>query len=164
MNNFFSYNGVVTLSTRVNGKTINKTHYNSGSTTLFEAYARALAGQNISSFLPKSIDMKKPDNSSILRSAVDVLAAYKPMNSDGANYGVPYVRLSAVLSKNAFVSGVSGIPENTAITLILNSMSGASLATVESAEILEDIKSLATGVQMILSWDLYVTNPAPTTA
>lgn len=157
MNNCFSYNGIVTLSTRVNGKTINKTHYNSGSTTLFEAYARTLAGQNISSFLPKSIDMKADDDS-ILRSAVDVLAAYKPMNSDGANYGVPYVRLSAVLSKNAFVSDVRDVPDGTMITLILNSMSGASLATVKSAEILEDIKSLATGVQMILSWDLYVTN------
>ena len=62
MNSKFSYNGVVTIIKRTNNDIILGQSHNNGASKLFEAYSRALAGQDISNLIPGYIDIYNGDD------------------------------------------------------------------------------------------------------
>lgn len=162
MNERLVYNGVVTLIQKFKDRVVSKRYHNSGENHLFEAYARALCGQTINSFIPKFIDVGVVSDGgefqSVVKSGVTipVLASYKSANTDGGNYGVPYCRVSVTMLSNMF----DGVETDSELHLQLKSShtNDNILATVMVNELSSAITSTTSGIQLILLWDLYITN------
>ena len=157
MHNKFAYQGTVTLVTRINNQIISKKYYNNGTEYLFEAYARAISNQPINSFIPTKLDIGINGSTftSKLRNKLDVVVNYQAKDTDGGDYGVSYTRISVVITKDAFLS----TSDADVLTLRLESSTGVPLAHVlMDADFNNTIKSMSQGVQLILLWDLYITN------
>ena len=150
------YTGIATLIRRVDGNTTYSKYYNNGTNKLFELYARALAGQNISSLLPYSLDFTIKDVSK-LRNNVYISSIYNPHSEDTSinPYGVPFTRIEALFTRDMF-----DIPSDAkSAKLNLKSRQDNILATIEVDEdFIKNIISTSPGVQLILVWDLYVNN------
>lgn len=162
MNNKFSYNGVVTLIERVNNKTVSKKYYNNGTETLFEAYARALSGQSINNFIPQYINMYSVSvddgrETLITNNPIPVMVSYKEKNTDGGEYDVPYIRISVVILKS-MVNLTNNDPIRLKLCCSSNRTNDKELAVVDIPNLATTISPMSTGVQLILLWDLYVSN------
>ena len=161
MNSNFSYNGVVTIVERVNNKTVSRKCYNHGTSRLFEAYSRALAGQPINNYIPQYIAITDVNGNNILNQAIPIIISYKDINEDGGDYGVPYNRISTVLLKSMF----SNIPIDKWKLKLKNSNNLNSdtdiLAEVTTPDdtLSKSVDNMASSVQLTLLWDLYVSNP-----
>ena len=167
MNEKLSYSGVVTLLHRVNNKVVYEKHYNNGTLNLFEAYARALCGQSITRFIPKRIDVGLVGDNNVFNTrvkpgvSIPVVIAYKSGGTDGGKYidgkydtDVPYCRVSTTLSADMF----ENIDSASNLTVILKSAGGLDIAVVEVSGLAEAINDANAGIQLLLVWDLYVTN------
>jgi hypothetical protein len=165
MNEKLSYNGLVTLLHRVNNNIVSQKYYNSGTKHLFEAYARALCGQSISRFIPRHLDVgiiKDGTFNTKVKNGVTipVTVTYKDGGIDGGNYTdkdgktmVPYCRVSAVLFPDMF----DGVTEGDTLTIALMA-DEVSLAEVTVDGLSDAINDTSAGIQLLLLWDLYVTN------
>jgi hypothetical protein len=168
MNDSFSYKGVVTVAPMVGGRIVSQKYYNSGTSHLFEAYAKALAGYSIEGFIPYSIDLcvASADTleasdvghlASVLTAPVPVTLTYHSGTSvvyDKAyNYGSPFTRAQILLTKN----DVDFIVGDDLIARLMSS-SNKTLAYVEIPGLGKTLKGMGAGIQLILLWDLYVTN------
>lgn len=170
MTDKLSYNGLVTLIHRVNNTIVSKKYYNSGTNNLFEAYARALCGQSISRFIPNHIDVGTVDKgdkgtfSSVVKNGVTIpiTLTYKDGGIDGGVYldtddttSVPYCRVSAVLFPEMFDNKLQSTDT---LHIALKSDSDTILAEVNVDGLAEAITYTTSGIQLLLLWDLYVTN------
>lgn len=156
----YSYNGCVQIVQTFNGSTTIDKHYNNGTKRLFEAYARALTGLNISNFVPKYITLNIGDTP-ISSTSIPVIVTYKDADTDGGNYGVPYTRVTAVVLASMIDS--NSIKDVNDICLKLYSSSTSDndeLALVNVEGLGEVLGSITSGVQVAIMWDLYVSNPA----
>lgn len=153
------YTGVATLIRRVDGKTTYNKCYNNGTNELFELYARALVGHNISSLLPYSLDLMVKGTSK-LRNTIYVNPLYVPvpkLKDESINpYNVPFARMEALITRDM----IDNIPQNTdEAELCLKSKQNNKLASITvNKEFLTNLTTTAPGVQLILVWDLYVDN------
>lgn len=168
MNIVMSYNGVVTMTTKRMGKEITTKYLNSGTNTLFEAYARALAGQPINDILPTYMDLGIEIDEggdatvryqSAIKERIPVVVTYVSPNSlvsgsHGYDYGVPFTRVEAVLNRNMF-SNANGVN-----TIKLLGGFKSDYAELAKITINPDIKpeELLSGTQIIIVWDLFVKN------
>ncbi len=165
MNNSFSYNGVVTLVQRVDGKEVSKTYHNNGTEQLFELFARAMVGQTVTEMSPTHIDVLIKDDktnkfNSVLKNKISIITSYKNKDSDGGLYGVPYCRISLVLLKNMFNTEL--FKRDDSLTLELKSSYNddvITLAYVNVNGMAKTILDMSPAIQLILLWDLYITNP-----
>ena len=163
MNDKFSYTGVVTLVERVNNKIVSKRYYNNGENRLFEAYARALSGQPITNYIPQYINIFDSDDNQVNTNPIPVIVNYKDTDTDGGNYGVPYTRVSVIILKNMInikTSNSETETEGEKIKLYSSSTANEDtlLASTNINGILGTINGMASGVQLIVLWDLYVKN------
>ena len=160
MNEKLTYNGVVTLIHRLNNQIVSKKYYNNGTSHLFEAYTRALCGQSIQNFIPKRINVVRSDSSSAVIPGVTIpiLLSYKDADTDGADYGQPYCRVSINLLSSMFDSSLRN-GEQLKVQLI--STGGMVLAEVMVDGLAGAINSASAGIQLIMLWDLYVDNETP---
>jgi hypothetical protein len=172
MNDSIVYNGVVTLIHRVNNKVVSKRCYNSGTINLFEAFIRAICGQSIDRFQPKKIDigfMEEGEFVSKVKNGVDipVVVTYKDAGTDGGNYEspfgqhslkVPYCRVSVALFTDMMQNVQSLGSNENALTVVLKSSNDDILASVNVEGLVEALTAATSGVQLLLLWDLYVTN------
>lgn len=150
MTNNFTYNGKVTLRIKHKDKILIERLVNNGTNDLFKAYAMALAGQDITQFLPTYIDVV--DNNSIsclTTNGVSVNTIY------GANEelynGVPYTRVSANIT--------GAIIANTSVSrLKLRALNGLELASVDISALSNIFGAISSGTQLLIVWDLYITN------
>ena len=165
MNEKLSYNGIVTLVHRVNNRIVSKKYYNNGTNNLFEAYARALCGQSIDRFIPKHLDVGTGSGktfTSIVKNEVSipVTITYKDSGSDGGEYAdidgtaVPYCRVSVVLFPDMFTK----VANTDTLTIVLKSEKDLALAEVDVGGLSAAINDTTSGIQLLLLWDLYVTN------
>lgn len=164
MNSNLSYKGVVTLATKLGDKTIEKKVYNNGTNLLFELYARALAGQQVSLLIPSYIDVggvRDIDGVDIYEShtkeSLPVIVTYLDKvraDEGGYSYGVPFTRVEAILTRNMFNEYLG---DNTKVIRLMSS-DNRELALVNVEDLGNTIKTLIAGTQMIVVWDLYVTN------
>lgn len=167
MNEKLSYSGVVTIIHRVNNKIVSEKHYNNGTINLFEAYARALCGQSIDRFIPKRLDVGIVNSGTFATKVksgvtIPVLTTYKSGGTDGGEYqdgkytevNVPYCRVSTTLATDMF----ENIDEASELTVILKSASDLDIAEVNVDGLASAIKDASSGIQLLLVWDLYVTN------
>ena len=163
------YSGVVTLLSRVGNKTVATKHYNHGTNRLFEAYARALAGQSINNYIPRYIHVFGEYNGNeigVCKTPIPLLVSYKSADADGGNYGAPYLRTSTVLTKGMLKDISSGWGDTFVLRLYnaVNPIDATEpatdtmLAEVSIEGLKEAISNMTPGVQLILLWDLYVTN------
>lgn len=167
MNSSLSYNGIVTIVTKMGDKIVNKRYHNNGTTLLFELYARALAGQGVSRILPSYIDFGTVQSdgttyeSGIKNSAPVIVTYVDKVNGAAAEYPynkVPVTRVEAIVTKNMFEVGkLSGLN-----TVQLRTHDGRVLAQVSVANIGASIQTIPAGAQMIVVWDLYVDNNSST--
>lgn len=160
MDSILSYNGVVTVISRVNGKVTSQKQYNSGTDKLFEAYARALSGQPIQSFIPTYVDLGTGDGDffkSVLKNKVPITVTYvsktETVYDVSYDYPSPFTRISATFTKH--MTDNSPTPD---LIGRLETSNGDVLATVEIKGLGNSLSKLGSGTQLILLWDLYVTN------
>jgi hypothetical protein len=160
MNSSFSYNGVVTLVTKVGDKTKIQKFHNNGTDKLFEAYARALAGQSIHSLLPSHLNLGIVSGetfNSTLGNRVPVTVTYVSATEIAYDvsydYGVPYTRVSTILTKNMMKDSINGD-----LTARLETPDGNVLAEVLIPGLGDTLKNIGRGIQLILLWDLYIVN------
>ena len=164
-----SYNGEVTIITKMGHKTISNKYYNNGTNLLFEVYARALTGQNVSSLIPAYIDIVRVQTiddtttyTQCLRDMAPVIVTYVDKvraNEKGYTYGVPFTRVEAILTKNMFTSEFS----DGDIHIQLKTSSENLLASLHVDGLYDGVNNMTDGTQMIVVWDLYVTNKQRTT-
>ena len=163
---------MVTLIQRVNNRVVSKKYHNKGEYRLFEAYARALSGQSISRFIPKQLDagiVSVDGNtheevfSTKVRNGVTipVLTSYKEGGTDGGDYkdggvSVPYCRVSVTLFSDMF--DLSDVDEGDTLRIRLKSSNNNVLAGVDVPGLAKAVKDTSSGIQLLLLWDLYVTN------
>ena len=149
MNSELTYVGSVSLMLKNGNNILRKMYYNNGTNELFEAYARALSGQPIQSFIPSYIEIVK-DNKSIVKHLIPVTTTYvAPDTPDKA----PCTRVSALINRHMFddITGESHY-------LRLLSFGENELAKVRLVGFNEILKGLSPGVQIMISWDLYIQN------
>ena len=153
----YSYNGCVQIVQTFNGSTTIDKHYNNGTKRLFEAYARALTGLNISEFVPKYITLNIGDTL-ISHIPIPVIVTYKDTNTDGGKYKVPYTRVTAVVLQSMVSTNL--LTDSSTVTLKLHSSSASEseLAEVDVAGLSDILKDITSGVQVAIVWDLYVSN------
>ena len=169
MNENLSYNGAITLIHRFNNKEVSRKFYNKGTINLFEAYARAMCGQSISRFLPSTLDVGSIQEGEFITKikngvTIPVLTTYKSEGTDGGVYKdnpndnssptVPYCRVSATLFSDMF----NAISESEQLIIVLKSRDGNSLAEVNVSGLSEAIAQASSTIQLVLLWDLYITN------
>lgn len=173
MNDRFSYNGVVTLIHKVGGKIISKEYHNSGSQRLFEAYARALSGQDISDFIPRCVriyNVSQPSGSGIdtiyksevTKNAIPIMVTYRSGEDEGDIIKRPHTRVTGVIQKNMIDSSISSDNGEIQLYSSKTDLAGKELASLEVPSLITDIKSMTAGTQYILVWDLYVENNTKT--
>jgi hypothetical protein len=169
MNDRFSYSGVVTLIHKVAGKTISKEYHNSGSQRLFEAYARALSGQDISDFIPRCVRIynvrQVPENgvvntykSEATKNSIPIMVTYRSGEEDGATIKRPHTRVTGIFQKNMIDDSTPNGNGEIQLYSSKTDLSGRELASLEIPSLINDIKSMTDGAQYILVWDLYVEN------
>jgi hypothetical protein len=170
MKSKFNYTGEVTIQTVFNNKTVCTQHLNSGTPLLFEAYARALVGQNIYELLPSFLNIYYTDDKgekSLIRNpkGASVIRTLEKANK-GTNTTL-ITRLSTSITKDMMdltnVDGSSYTVELKLLTDIVSSQSQEVLANVllsdvDSETFIESMKDTPASVQLIVVWDLYISN------
>ena len=166
--------GKVTLKTMCKDKVICTQHFNSGSDTLFKAYALAMSGQDVSHYLPTYINIGEyiPQTekfTSMLQNETGV-SVVRTYVEDSKGH---CTRITITLTNNMFKTSATDMDENSVIQIRL--LSGRTeedssiLATLNLADIDDDdiqnktdflntISTTPTGTQLIIVWDLYITN------
>lgn len=172
MTNSLSYSGVVTLIKKVAGKTLSRTFYNNGTNRLFEAYARAISGQNIDKFIPQYVRVyetySQEHNGEIVevkeertRNPIPIVINYMSDNDSEANFDVPYARISVVILKNMIDLPTNLNSEHWATLELYSSSVGGDatkLAAVTVDDLLESVKEMTGGAQILIQWDLCILN------
>ena len=174
MNSNFGYTGKVTFKSIFKGRTISTQYLNNGTSLLFESYARALAGQNISEVLPAYLNIyytKKSENPSLNSETHSFLR-----NSKGAGVvrtvdrdedGKLLTRLSVSITRD--MMDIDDLETSNDVSVELQLLTdilpttGAQgvLATVDvdnPKEFTTSILETPYGIQFIIVWDLYVDN------
>ena len=163
MNSNFSYTGKVTVKSIFKDRVITSQHFNNGTVDLFQTYAKALSGQDITDFLPSYIDVEVFNGSTYdtcMRSqtGVSVVRSYV----DGES---PCARFTTTMTNSMF--NTSKIQSTTPIRLCLKTSplpfkegQQQVLATIDTGldGLPTIIKDSPTGTQIIIVWDLYVDN------
>lgn len=180
MTNKFSYSGRVTLIHKIGDKAVSKSYHNRGEQGLFEAYARAISGQDISKFIPKYIriftkESLGPDNNSnvetnygieVTKNPIPVSVVYKDdayntTSNDGntnQDYSGPFARVSGIITKSMINSDIK---DGTAVLELYSSKvvsSDTKLATIEIDNLFADVSTMSSGAHYIILWDLFVQN------
>lgn len=165
MNSNFGYIGRVTLKTICNGKVTSTDYYNSGTADLFRGYAMAMAGQDITNWLPSYIDVGLINTStkeftSVLRNhgGVSVVRTFIE-DTDG-----PCTRITATLTNDMLYNNVG---EGTMQFRLMsptdkNILAELNLTESASATLKETLENIPNGTQLIILWDLCVKNQGGT--
>lgn len=184
MTNKFSYNGIVTLVYKIGEKAVSKSYHNKGEHSLFEAYARAISGQNVSQFTPKyirvftAVEIEDEGAQNVVttygeeatKNPIPVSVVYMDgtdatkLDTRGTDYEYvgPYARVSGIITKNMVNSGIT---TGSAVLELLSSKettSDSKLATIVIENFFDDIKTMSSGAHFIILWDLYVQNDGGT--
>lgn len=166
MNNDFGYIGKVTLKTIHNDKVIHTEYYNRGTYSLFTAYAMAMAGNDISYWLPSYVDVGVYDKAGVFNTALRASNGVSVVRTFVINNGTPITRISVTLTNDMISSNVGA--GNVVLRLLSfgkdksvpnnNILAELTLDVDKSEEFWENISHTPNGQQLILLWDLQVTN------
>jgi len=121
----------------------------------------AICGMDISQLIPTHIWLGYKDKENIEHSLLtsDVASAVinYMANADGAEYdGLPFTRVS--INLNSASVRESAVPTSGVNALIqLRTSTGKVLAEVE-ADIMNTLSQVTSGTQVIIVWDLYISN------
>lgn len=162
MNSNFGYTGRVTLKTVYNKKIVHTQYFNSGTELLFKAYAMALSGQGIKSYLPAYINIYNEKDESVLNktNGISIVRTYAEPEIDDKT--TPCTRITITLTNSMFNNGFAN--SNSLRLDLLAPPTTDSTNTLASVEIANNdvdvFKSAITnaGSQLIIVWDLYVEN------
>ena len=170
MKSKFNYTGKVTIQTVFNNKTVCTQHLNNGTPLLFEAYARALVGQNIYELLPSFLNIYYKDESgekSLIRNTKGASVIRTIESAKKGSEASLITRLSTSITKDMMdlrnVDGSSYTVELRLLTDVLSSQPQGVLATVlltedDATTFIESMKETPSSVQLIVVWDLYISN------
>ena len=167
MNSNFGYTGKVTFKSIFKGRTISTQYFNNGTSLLFEAYARALSGQNISEVLPAYLNIyytKDTETHSFLRNSK---GAGVVRTVDRDEDGKLLTRLSVSIIRDMMdiddLETSNGVSVELQLLTDILPTTGAQgvLATVDvdnPEEFTTSMLETPYGIQFIIVWDLYVDN------
>lgn len=164
MNSNFEYIGKVTLKMLHKGKTICTQHLNSGTDSLFKAYAKALSGQDITSYLPSYINIGFEDGdefTSLLRNTggISVVRTY-------TEQPIPSTRITITLTSSMFNTNAPAGTDKLQLRLLNKRSSTLSEYTLAKVTLDDNatstfkqvLGSSPSGTQIIIVWDLCVEN------
>ena len=151
INMSFNYNGEVSYRHIVNGKIVENKKKNSGLPGLFEILTRALAGYDISSEIPITIDLVKDTYSgnSLLTRTVYLTSTRYYKNDDTEGSWSTYY--TAALLPEDLVADASG---NTYFLVLKSKTKSLAYIMIENT-LVNDIKA---GAQLVIEWRLYFSN------
>ena len=162
MNDELYYTGIINVNSKFKDKVITRKYYNNGTNKLFEIYARALSGQNVESMIPYYIDVEDSSGKSQLNSPVPVVVIYN--DGSGYDYGTsssnnPFTRVEALMTKQMLHQDVINSADSSEISkFVLKTINNETLAFSDVENFVSSVKNLVSGTQMIITWDLFITN------
>lgn len=167
MLNNLNYTGAIKITKISNNHKLSTKIFNHGENALFALYAKALTGLNITDELPRYINFRpetyNSKDSLLTSNGLDVTISFvadeEVMNPQGIGKNVPCTRISTTLISS--VISKNNIPsDDVKVYITLEDKNKQILAYAETPNDLKStLRNLNPGTQILIVWDLYITNP-----